>query len=85
MDVLYNLTDYVYSLVDFGRGLLQIVSCHTGYPLSQLLGMHSAIVVHQIIGHGLSEIVLGFMMHDFVVDFSLGSLQLLVRDIVCVV
>ena len=42
--------------------------------------MHSAIVVHEVVGSGLSEVVLGLVVHYLIVDLTLGALQLLVTD-----
>ena len=54
-----------------------------GDPLCQFLGVHSAIVVHEVVGSGLSEVVLGLVVHYLVVNFSLGALELLVTDPGC--
>jgi hypothetical protein len=45
----------------------------------------SAVVVHQVVGCGLGEVVLGLVMHDFIVDLALGSLKFFVTDFVGVV
>jgi hypothetical protein len=43
--------------------------------------MHASIVVHEIVGRGLGQVVLGLMVHDLVVDSPLGTLQLLIADL----
>lgn len=76
---------YLHVRVDLGGGLLEVFSSHTRYTFGQLPGMDTSIVVHEIVGSGLGEVVLGFVVHDLVVDPPLGTLQLLIADLGCVV
>lgn len=73
---------YVHVLVDLLGDFVQVVCCHAGDPLSQFFGLHSAFVIHQVVGDGLGDVVLGLVVQHLVVDSALGPLQLLVGDFV---
>jgi hypothetical protein len=73
--------EYLHIGVDLGGGLLEVFSCHAGHAFGQFFGVDASVVVHEVVGGGLSQVVLGLVVHDLVVNPSLSALQLLVADL----
>ncbi len=71
--------------VDLGGCLFEVFSSDAGNAFSEFLGVDASVVVHEVVSSGLSQIVLGLVVHDLVVDLPLGPLQLLVSYLCCVI
>lgn len=69
---------YVHILVYLLGYQVQVSGSHAGYSFRQFLGVDSSLVVHQVVGDALRDVVLVLVVQDLVVDLSLGPLQLLV-------
>ena len=65
--------------------MLEVLGSDAGHPFCKFFGVHSSVVVHEVVGCGLGDVVLGLVMHDLVVDSALGTLKLLIADLVRIV
>ena len=69
---------YIHIFINFLCYFVKILSRDACNSFSQLFGVNSSLIIHKIVGDGLGDVILAFVVEDFIVDLSFGSLELFV-------